>query len=49
MANLVVGKRDIVLGVTVIGHEREETVVGDVELECMLVELVAEMTGGLLF
>jgi hypothetical protein len=31
LANLVVGKRDIVLGVTVIGHEREETVVGDVE------------------
>lgn len=37
LANLVVGQRNIILGVTVVGHEGEETVVGDVELICMLV------------
>jgi hypothetical protein len=31
LANLVVGQRNIILGVTVIGHEGEEAVVGDVE------------------
>ena len=46
LANLVVGQRNIVLGVTVIGHEGEEAVVGDVELEYLLVEPIAEMTGG---
>ena len=46
LANLVVGQRNIVLGVTVIGHEGEEAVVGDVELEYLLVEPITEMTGG---
>lgn len=30
--NVVVGELDVVLGVTVVLHEGEETIVGDVEL-----------------
>lgn len=32
VANLAVGELDIVLGGAVVGHEREETVIGDIEL-----------------
>lgn len=32
VANLAVGKLDIVLGGAVVGHKREETVIGDIEL-----------------
>ena len=46
LANIVVGQRNIILGVTVISHEGEEAVVGDVELEYLLVEPITEMTGG---
>jgi hypothetical protein len=44
LANLVVGQRDIILGVTVVGHKGEETVVGDVELINMLVTFPEELT-----
>lgn len=44
LANLVVGQRNIILGVTVVGHEGEETVVGDVELIDMLVTFPEELT-----
>jgi hypothetical protein len=44
LANLVVGQRNIVLGVTVVGHEGEETIVGDVELKDLLVDPVTETT-----
>ncbi|CAF3632961.1 unnamed protein product [Fusarium graminearum] len=45
LANLVVGKGNIVLGVTVVGHEGEETIVGDVELGNLLVDPIEETTG----
>jgi hypothetical protein len=32
LTNLTVGHADIILGVTVVVHERKEAVVGDVEL-----------------
>ena len=32
VANLAIGHLDIILEVAVIGHEREEAVIGDVEL-----------------
>ena len=35
-ANLTVGQADVILGVTIILHEGEETIVGDVELDRVL-------------
>jgi hypothetical protein len=40
LTNLVVGNLNIILGVTVVGHEGHEAVLGDVELI-----LVNKMTG----
>lgn len=32
LANLAIGNLDIVLGLTVVSHQREESVVGDIKL-----------------
>lgn len=32
LANLTIGDLDIVLGVAIVGHQRQEVIVGDVEL-----------------
>jgi hypothetical protein len=36
VANFTVGHANIILGVTIIVHEREETIIGDVELQTQL-------------
>jgi hypothetical protein len=41
LANLTFGDLNIILGLTIISHQREETIIGDIELEGTLAEFQA--------